>query len=103
MILNKYTIFDSALEAYHQDYSLENDAIALRQFADMANEETQIAKNPEDYSLWYIGTFETTTGQLTATEPVCLAKHTNTCYNSNMIKRQQNQNSSLRTIKEIYN
>ena len=41
MILNKYTIFDSALEAYHQDYSLENDAIALRQFADMANEETQ--------------------------------------------------------------
>ena len=37
MILNKYTIFDSALEAYHQDYSLENDAIALRQFADMAN------------------------------------------------------------------
>ncbi len=39
MILNKYTIFDSALEAYHQDYSLENDAIALRQFADMANDE----------------------------------------------------------------
>ena len=29
MILNKYTIYDSALEAYHQDYSLENDAIAL--------------------------------------------------------------------------
>ena len=44
MILCKYTIYDSALEAYHQDYSLENDAIALRQFADMANEETQIAK-----------------------------------------------------------
>ena len=44
MILNKYTIFDSALEAYHQDYSLENDAIALRQFADMANEETQNRK-----------------------------------------------------------
>ena len=31
----------------------------------MANEETQIAKNPEDYSLWHIGTFETTTGELT--------------------------------------
>ena len=74
MILNKYTIFDSALEAYHQDYSLENDAIALRQFADMANEETQIAKNPEDYSLWRIGTFETTTGKLTPEEPTCIAK-----------------------------
>ena len=74
MILNKYTIFDSALEAYHQDYSLENDAIALRQFADMANEETQIAKNPQDYSLWRIGTFETTTGDLTEEEPTCIAK-----------------------------
>ena len=74
MILCKYTIYDSALEAYHQDYSLENDAIALRQFADMANEETQIAKNPEDYSLWRIGTFETTTGELTPEEPTCIAK-----------------------------
>ena len=74
MILCKYTIYDSALEAYHQDYSLENDAIALRQFADMANEETQITKNPEDYSLWRIGTFETTTGELQPEEPTCLAK-----------------------------
>jgi hypothetical protein len=74
MTLCKYTIYDSALEAYHQDYSLENDAIALRQFADMANEETQIAKNPEDYSLWRIGTFETTTGELNPEEPTCLAK-----------------------------
>jgi len=74
MILNKYTIYDSALEAYHQDYSLENDAIALRQFADMANEETQIAKNPEDYSLWHIGTFETTTGELNPIQPTCIAK-----------------------------
>jgi hypothetical protein len=74
MILNKYTIYDSALEAYHQDYSLENDAIALRQFADMANEETQIAKNPEDYSLFRIGTFETTTGELKPEEPTCIAR-----------------------------
>ena len=74
MILCKYTIYDSALEAYHQDYSLENDAIALRQFADMANEETQIAKNPEDYSLWRIGTFETTTGELNPEEHTCIAK-----------------------------
>ena len=74
MKLSKYTIFDSKLEAYHQDYSLENDAIALRQFADMANEETQISKNPEDYSLWRIGSFETTSGELTSEVPTCIAK-----------------------------
>ena len=74
MQLSKYTIFDSKLEAYHQDYSLENDAIALRQFADMANEDTHIAKNPEDYSLWKIGEYENTTGELIPQEPVCIAK-----------------------------
>ena len=74
MKLNQYTIFDACLEAYHQPYSLENDAMALRQFADMANDETQIAKNPTDYSLWYIGSFETTTGEFTPLEPTCIAK-----------------------------
>ena len=74
MILCKYTIKDSRSEFYHQDFTLENDAMALRQFADMSNEDTQIAKNPEDYSLWRIGTFETTTGELTSETPTCIAK-----------------------------
>jgi hypothetical protein len=74
MILNQYTIYDSAHEAYYQPHSFENDALSLRQFADIANEDTQIAKNPEDYSLWKIGTFETTTGELTPQEPTCIAK-----------------------------
>ena len=90
MILNKYTIFDTALQAYHQDYSLETEALALRQFADMANEETQIAKNPEDYSLWHIGTFETTTGQLTSIEPVCIAKAHEHVLQFNNEKKQTN-------------
>jgi hypothetical protein len=74
MILGKYTIKDALLDTYHQDYTLENDAMALRQFADMANEDTQIAKNPEDYSLWKIGEYENTTGELIPQEPVCIAK-----------------------------
>ena len=74
MKLNLYTIYDSQLEAYHQPYVLENDNMALRQFADMANDDTQIAKNPEDYSLWHSGSFETTTATLTTQEPICLAK-----------------------------
>ena len=40
----------------------------------MANEDTQIAKNPEDYSLWRIGTFENMTGELTPETPTCIAK-----------------------------
>ena len=63
MKLCQYTIFDNVHEAYHHPYSMENDAMALRQFANMANDDTQIAKNPEDYSLWHLGSFETTTGE----------------------------------------
>ena len=44
MKLCQYTIFDNAHEEYHHPYSMENDAMALRQFANMANDETQIAK-----------------------------------------------------------
>jgi len=74
MILCKYTIYDSQLEAYYQDHSMENDNMAIREFADLSNGDTKIAKNPEDYSLWRIGTFETTTGELTPQEPTCIAK-----------------------------
>lgn len=74
MILNKYTIYDTALEAYHQDYTLETDLIAIREFTQMVNSETKIAQNPEDYSLWRIGTFDNQTGQLTPEEPNCIAK-----------------------------
>ena len=75
MTLCKYTIYDSALEAYHQDYSLENDAIALRQFADMANEETQICqKSGGLFAMANWAHLKTTTGELTPEEPTCLAK-----------------------------
>ena len=67
MKLCQYTIFDNVHEAYHHPYSMENDAMALRQFANMANDDTQIAKNPEDYSLWALGSLKQ--------RPAC-SKHT---------------------------
>ena len=73
MKLCQYTIFDNVHEAYHHPYSMENDAMALRQFANMANDDTQIAKNPEDYSLWALGSFETTTGIFKTHDPKKLA------------------------------
>ena len=74
MKMQLYTIFDSKLEAYHQPFCLENDNIALRQFQNMANKESSIADNPEDYSLWHTATFETTTGETETFEIKLLAK-----------------------------
>jgi hypothetical protein len=74
MKLQTFTIYDSVHQQYFQPHHFENEGLSLRQFADLANEETTIAKNPQDYSLWHIGSFETTTGELTPSEPVCIAK-----------------------------
>ena len=51
MKLQTFTIYDSVHQQYFQPHHFENEGLSLRQFADLANEETQIAKNPEDYSL----------------------------------------------------
>ena len=57
MKLQTFTIYDSVHQQYFQPHHFENEGLSLRQFADLANEETTIAKNPEDYSLWHIGSF----------------------------------------------
>ncbi len=60
-----YTIYDSKEEIYYQPFFLLNDAVALRQFGDMANEETsKISKHPEDYHLWCLGEWDEITGEL---------------------------------------
>jgi hypothetical protein len=74
MILGKYTIYDAALEGYNQDWTMHNDGIAIREFTDMCNSDTKIAKNPEDYSLWKIGSFDNVTGELIPQDLECLAK-----------------------------
>jgi hypothetical protein len=65
MKMNLYTIYDQKLEAYNQPFFWENDAMALRQFADMANDENfSISKHPEDYSLWHLGTWSNSDAKL---------------------------------------
>ena len=45
MKMELFTIYDSKEEIYYQPFFLLNDAVALRQFGDMANEETHSAYN----------------------------------------------------------
>jgi hypothetical protein len=65
MKLELYTIYDSKEEIYYQPFFLLNDAVALRQFGDMANEETsKISKHPGDYTLWHLGSYEDSSATL---------------------------------------
>ena len=63
MIINFYTIYDNKQELYHPPFQFDNDKMAIRYFSDLANDDTTIAKHPEDYSLFWCGQFENDTGE----------------------------------------
>lgn len=64
MIQNIYAIKDTKLGAFTNIFIAENNAIALRQFGDVANNQnTAINKHPDDYELWNVGTWDDETGK----------------------------------------
>jgi hypothetical protein len=59
MTLELFTIYDTKSETYFQPFYMLNTAMALRQFADMANDkESNISKHPEDYTLYHLGSWQ---------------------------------------------
>ena len=65
MIVKCYAVLDAKIADFHLAiFDIKNEG-AIRQFADaVANNETKWNRHPEDYSLWYIGEFDTSIGQL---------------------------------------
>ena len=60
-----YAILDQKSELYCQPLLLNTEMQALRAFTNMANDtKTDIGRNPEDYSLWWIGDYEDTTAAI---------------------------------------
>lgn len=75
MKLNAYTIHDSAPQVYNRPLFAQSDAEAMRTFDDeCVRDGSPIAAHPEHYSMWRIGTFDQTTGNLHEENPTCLAK-----------------------------
>lgn len=70
MIYPIYSIND-ALIGFQSPTIMNNDAFAMRSF----KESFDGVKNPQDYSLWKIGSFDTDTGELISCVPeiVCRA------------------------------
>ncbi len=62
MILKVFSIFDTATGAYNQPFFMLTVKEALRAFEHMANDEnTTIYKNPSDFHLFYLGTYDNAT------------------------------------------
>jgi hypothetical protein len=66
MKLNVYSIFDSAAKAYTNPFFMHNDGLAIRAFSDNVNseQENNIAKHPDQFTLFRIGEFDDSTGEI---------------------------------------
>lgn len=73
--MNVYAIFDNAAAVYMRPFFCAQHQQAVRLFEDESlNAETPIAKHPHDYSLWHIGTYDDSTGELAHLQLSCLSK-----------------------------
>lgn len=64
MITNIYTIYDVKAEAYLPPFYMQNEGLLKRTVLDtLADPNHLFSKHPEDYILYYAGTFEDTTGE----------------------------------------
>lgn len=74
MIYGVYTVRDEASGLFMSVQTNDNNDVALRSF-DYAMQSNDLMKfRPEDFSLWYIGDYDNTTGVLTAKDPMILKR-----------------------------
>lgn len=65
MIFHIFSIRDIKAEQFSQPFFAIAPGAALRGFADGANGKDEvISAHPEDYELWFLGTFETDDGSM---------------------------------------
>jgi hypothetical protein len=66
MKLNVYSIFDTAAKAYTTPFFMHNDGLAIRAFQDNVNaeQENNISKHPDQFTLFKIGEFDDATGEI---------------------------------------
>lgn len=65
MQLKMYSIRDSKTEIFNNPFFNHSHGEAERNFRDLVNDEkSMLFKYPEDYDLYYMGEYETTTGKI---------------------------------------
>lgn len=74
MKLEIFAVRDRQLAAYMQPFFAPTIGSAIRAFSDGMNDgTTPMAKHPDDYDLWHLGSFNDNTGELVKIEPTQVA------------------------------
>lgn len=77
MILKVYAIHDHAAGAYMVPHFMASHGLMNRAFSDAINDpQSNLHKHPDDYRLYYIGTYDDATGTLTPVKPELLSRGT---------------------------
>jgi hypothetical protein len=73
MIKKVYSIFDSCVGLYSPPMAYVAEGEVVREFLDLAvSAESKIGAHPEHYSLYYIGQFDDSKGEIIAGQKVCV-------------------------------
>lgn len=73
--MNVYSIYDKKASAFYLPFFLANNFMAERAFQNqVADKETLIGKNPEDFVLYRLAEFDENTGSFDDIQPVVLMK-----------------------------
>lgn len=74
MKLNIYSIYDSAAKAYATPFFMQNDGLAIRAFQSNvnSNEENNISKYPDQFTLFRVGEYDDENGLITSESPESL-------------------------------
>lgn len=60
-----YSIFDAKANTYCAPFECVSNGVAIRQLMDLVSDaKTTVSKYPEDFSLYFVGDFDTDNGQL---------------------------------------
>lgn len=70
-----YTVKDKKAEAFLQPFTTQTDGLAIRMIQASMEQENNLSKYPEDFSLWCIGEFLEETGLVLGYEDIiCLGQ-----------------------------
>lgn len=94
MILQVYAIYDVRAKAYMQPFFMDNEEMAKRAVMDCVNSESHgFHKHAEDYSLYCLGSFDDSLGQIEGTGPrfIVSAKALKDVMEARMEKKRVNE------------
>jgi len=85
--LNAYVSRDSKANVYNKPFFLGTHAEAIRAFHQAVKKEgTLLSEHPEDFSLYFIGSYDDNSAELEAVPPVHLANATDAIVTQQLIK-----------------